>query len=336
MREQESTLTALLPWQHAQFKRLQTLVSNARLPHGWLLAGVAGVGKLAFIRHFARYLFCLQPSADGPCGRCQDCHLFQQGTHPDWLFLQPELKQLKIEQVREAIGFAQNTAQRNGAKVIVIQPAEAMNHNAANALLKMLEEPPPATYFFLLSEQPGLLLATLRSRCQLLEFPVPSAVDALQWLQTLKVNGAEATLYLELAQGAPLHAYALAQQGAAEGFKLLLQQVQSLLQGQATAVQVAKKCEELGALVSIDYQILSLTQLLQALQTGTAPTLVELGLLYQHCQTHNSLALIRRLHTLLQHLVAARKTALASNNANPLLMAEAIFAEWGSMLPQRR
>jgi DNA polymerase III subunit delta' len=336
MSEQEPVFTALLPWQHAQFKRLQALASNARLPHAWLLTGVAGVGKQAFIRHFARYLFCRQPNAEGPCGRCQDCHLFQQGTHPDWLFLQPELKQLKIEQVREAIGFAQNTAQRNGAKIIVIQPAEAMNHNAANALLKMLEEPPPATYFFLLSEQPGLLLATLRSRCQILEFPVPSKPEALQWLQAVNVSGAEATLYLELAQGAPMSAYALAQQGVAEGFKLLLQQVQTLLLGQATAVQVAKKCEELGALTSIDYQLLSVTMVLQALQTGTAPALAELSVLHQHCQTHNSLALIRRLHTLLQHLVAARKTALASNNANPLLMAEAIFAEWGSMTPIRR
>src|SRR5688572_26938007 len=157
--------TSLLPWQQAQFNRLHALWSNARLAHAWLLTGLPGVGKLSFALHLTRHLLCRQATAQGPCGNCQDCHLFSVGSHPDWLLLQPETRQLKIEQIRDAIGFAQNTSQRGGAKVIVLEPAEAMNLNAANALLKILEEPPAGTFLLLISGQPGLLLPTLRSRC---------------------------------------------------------------------------------------------------------------------------------------------------------------------------
>ncbi|MES2606920.1 MAG: DNA polymerase III subunit delta' [Pseudomonadota bacterium] len=323
--------TALLPWQHTQFNRLHALWSNDRLAHAWLLTGKPGIGKLEFAQHMARHLFCRKSTPQGPCGACQDCHLFQAGTHPDWLLLQPELRQLKIEMIRDAIEFAQNTAQRNGAKVIVIKPAEAMNNNSANALLKTLEEPTARTFLFLISEQPGLLLPTLRSRCQLLEFPAPPQEQAMQWLQTANVAADKAAFYLQLAHGAPLHALHLAQQQAELGFEVLLTTLQALIGGKTTPVQAAKKCEELGIRTSIDYQLLSVAGMLSAVQAGTTLPIPGLQSLMTLCNAGSGVSMIRRLHGLYQNLVQARQTAMAVNNANPQLMQEALFAEWSNL-----
>ena len=322
--------TTLLPWQQNQFNRLHALWSNDRLAHAWLLAGKPGVGKLEFAIHMARHLFCRHATAHGPCGSCQDCHLFQAGNHPDWMLLQPELRQLKIELIRDAIEFAQNTSQRGGAKVIVLKPAESMNNNAANALLKILEEPPAKTFLFLISDQPGLLLATLRSRCQLLDFPPPPAEQALQWLQAHKLSADKAAFYLQLAQGSPLHALQLAEQQAEVGFELLLSTLQALTTGKATPVQAAKKCEELGIRTSIDYQLLSVAGLLSALQAGTALPVAGLQVLADLFST-GGVGMLRRLHALYHTLMQARQTAMAVNNANPQLMLEALFAEWSHL-----
>ena len=319
---------ASLPWQQPQLDRLLASWHSGRLPHAWLFIGSAGSGKLAFMRRFGNLLLCRQPQAGQPCGTCQDCRLLLAGTHPDWLLLQPEGKQLKVDQIREAIDFAQNTAQRAGVKLIVLQPAEALNANAANALLKMLEEPPPSTYFFLLGEQPGLLLPTLRSRCQRLVFTTPAAATALEWLQTAGLSGSDAALCLTLARGAPLQAMALARQGAAAGFQRLLQTLQSLLEGRSTAVQAARHCEDLGITAAIDYQLLGLSALLLNLQAAQPLALSELQPLQQQLQPRSGLALLRRLHAVQQRLQAARRLALATNNANPLLVLEALFADW--------
>jgi DNA polymerase-3 subunit delta' len=320
--------TSLLSWQQPQFQRLQALHSNNRLAHAWLLAGQPGIGKLAFARHFARQLFCRKAASQGPCGACQDCLLFTSGNHPDWMLLQPELRTLKIDLVREAIVFAQNTSQRGGAKVIIINPAESMNQNAANALLKILEEPPAQTFLLLVSHQPGLLLPTLRSRCQRLDFPAPPQAEALAWLQQQPGANASAAFHLQLAQGAPLRALELMHAGAEQGFGLLLQNLEALVNGETTPVQAAKKCEDLGITTTINYQLLGVSGLLSVLQTGSELAVPALMPLLSRCNQVAGTGMIRRLHDYYQSLVKARETSMATNNANPQLMLEALFAEW--------
>lgn len=351
------TNTALLPWQHSQFKRLQMLASNDRLAHGWLFSGKPGIGKLGFARHFARFLLCRHSDANGPCGRCQDCNLFSARTHPDALLVLPEAleqqlfpddgkkgkdkpsRQLKIEQIRDAIEFAQATAQRGGAKVIIINPAEAMNINSANALLKILEEPPARTFLLLVSEQPGLLLATLRSRCQQLAFTAPPTDQALQWLRAQDGCPSDAAFYLQLAEGAPLHALQLAADNAGVGFRQLWQSVHGVCTGEATPVQAAKACEGLGILNAVNYQLIGLAALLASNQAGIALTIDSLQPLQALCPPAAGIGMVRRLHGLHRSLVEARKVALATNNANALLMLEALFAEWATVTavkPARR
>ncbi len=328
--------TSLLPWQQSQFNRLQMLQSNNRLAHAWLFAGKPGIGKLAFARHFARQLLCRKADSHGPCGNCQDCHFFVAGTHPDCQLLQPELRQLKIDLIREAIAFAQNTAQRGGAKVIIINPAEAMNHNAANALLKILEEPPAQTFIMLVSQQPGMLLPTLRSRCQRLDFPSPPLEAALTWLQTQPDADHSALFHLQLAQGAPLHALELMRAGAEKGFGLLMENLESLANGESTPVQAAKRCDDLGIATCLDYQLLGVSALLSVLQGGIELPMSSLKPLLSRCNQVAGTGMIRRLHDYYQSLVKARKTAMATNNANPQLMLEALFVEWSRVVAFNR
>ena len=208
-------------WHEAAFGQLAQRAQQ--LPHAILLKGPAGIGKRDFAAALARGLLCEKPAAAlAACGACEACHWFDTGNHPDFRLLQPEIaeaiedeepgdkkkkRDISIAQVRSLAEFINISAHRNGAKVVVIQPAEAMNVNAANALLKSLEEPPPGTYFLLVSDRPHMLPATIRSRTQQLALPPPTATEAAAWLAKSGISQPE--LALAQAGGAPLLAVEL-------------------------------------------------------------------------------------------------------------------------------
>lgn len=192
----------VLNWQESIWQRL---ISDPRwLPHALLLKGRKGIGKLDFARLLAQSLLCESPLSGSACGACQACGWFAQSVHPDFRLIEPESlaetmaeteaeskerevgkkpkNQIIIDQVRALSDFVNITAHRNGFKVILIHPAEAMNISAANALLKTLEEPPPRTLFILVSHRPRQLLPTIVSRCQIIPMPVPDAAQAERWL----------------------------------------------------------------------------------------------------------------------------------------------------------
>ena len=125
------------PWQVALW---QQLVGRTQHAHAYLLHGAAGIGKRALAERLMAYLLCRQPTDVGACGQCKACYLLAAGTHPDNFILQPEEpeKPIKVDQVRELVSFVVQTAQLGGRKVVLVEPAEAMNLNAANALLKSL------------------------------------------------------------------------------------------------------------------------------------------------------------------------------------------------------
>lgn len=155
-------------WQHL-IKRYQ----HNNLPHALLLAGGQSTASQNFALAFSKLLFCSEGMRSQiACGNCRGCALLQSGTHPDFYHLQPEAtgKAIKIDQVRELITQLNQTAQQGRYKVAIIDPAEAMQTAAINALLKTLEEPNSATLIMLLSQQPAFLPATIRSRCQAITF----------------------------------------------------------------------------------------------------------------------------------------------------------------------
>ena len=202
------------PWLDAPWQRL--LSTRARPAQALLLAGPRGVGKGALALAWAQALLCEAPRADGAaCGSCPACHWFATGGHPDFRLITLQEKSSKegeikmataidVEQARDAVDFVQLSTYRAGFRVVLVNPANSLNLASANALLKVLEEPPLNTVFVLVSDQPRRLLPTIRSRCTRLDIGLPAAEIATQWLAGQQVD--DATTLLALAGGAPLDA----------------------------------------------------------------------------------------------------------------------------------
>ncbi len=242
------TVADLHPWNRAQADRLTTDLD--RLPHALLLAGAEGLGKNAFAWHLARRLLCTQPTPDAqPCGNCHSCRLYQAGTHPDVTRIAPEEqgKAILIDQIRALADFLQLKPHSAPSKVAVIAPAEAMNLNAANALLKMLEEPPAGSYLILVGAKLHRLPATIRSRCTRLDFPRPERHTALAWLQSQGGNPTDAELLLDLADGAPLRALELKRTDYLAQRRQLMDDIASLAGPQPDPIACAARWKTLGA-----------------------------------------------------------------------------------------
>ena len=210
------------PWQNDPWHRWTGL--RTRLAHGLLLRGPQGVGKFNFAMNMAQSLLCQAPLDTGlPCQDCPSCHWFHQGTHPDFYRLQPAAlttieeekeaskkpaRQITVDQIRELSDFSSLSAHQGGHRIILIHPAETMNANAANALLKTLEEPTRNLLIILVSHKPQQLLPTILSRCIALAMPVPPTPSSIAWLQQQGVTHPHE--FLAMAGFAPLKALTMA------------------------------------------------------------------------------------------------------------------------------
>lgn len=321
---------SILPWHEQPYAHLAAQWRGERLGHAWLITGMQGSGKLEFARRFAALLFCRQPQDNEACGSCKECGYFKAGSHPDWRLLQPEKSLIKVEQVRESMDFALSSSQRGGYKVLCLYPAEAMNLSAANALLKLLEEPPPMTLLLLLSHQAGQLLPTLRSRCQKLAIPLPEKSQAIDWLQARGCSEAEELLMR--ASGAPLQALVLSEAGRLAEHALVQAALADLLRGRTSALAAAARCSKLSLADILEHQLQDVGMLLRACQASLMPA----GAGVQALQVllpdaGDSRRSQRALHLLYARLQDCRHTALASNNANPQLILEQVFGEWSKL-----
>lgn len=240
----------MLPWHGTQWHNLNTAVAAGRLPHGLLLTGPDGIGLGEFALEFARALLCEQRAVDGaPCGQCRACVLTAAGNHPDILQVQPEEpgKQIRVDEIRALLEFMHLSSQSGRNKVAIIDPAEAMNRNAANGLLKTLEEPPSGAVLILCCHQPGRLPVTIRSRCQQLEFHGDTAAQTRDWLALrLGVDGEAAGALLLRAGGAPFRAVRLAETGALAKQSELLDDLCRLRREAGNPIPVAQKWVGLG------------------------------------------------------------------------------------------
>jgi DNA polymerase-3 subunit delta' len=195
----------------APLRRCLDALASGRLAHALLVGGPAHIGKRAFADALAQTLLCRERADGAACGRCRDCALHAAGTHPDWKYLGFEenektktlRKEIVIEQVRDLGAWFALTPQRGGAQVALIEPADAMNQNASNALLKTLEEPMRHRYLLLLCESPMRLSATIRSRCQRIGLQPPPAQAGIDWLRARGHDDAVARTALDAARGHP-------------------------------------------------------------------------------------------------------------------------------------
>jgi DNA polymerase-3 subunit delta' len=184
----ETLSQRLCPWLVPALQQFETARRGGNLGHAWLISGIAGVGKINLALVLARRLLGSQdePAELDPAAALAAiaARHSPMDRHPDlhWLHPEEDKETISVDQVREVTEAFTLTAHRGGAKIAIVEPAEAMTTAAANALLKTLEEPTPGSYLLLLSHQPGRLPATVRSRCQHLPLWAPDGASVAQWL----------------------------------------------------------------------------------------------------------------------------------------------------------
>lgn len=200
----------LYPWQEDIWQHMQGL--RTRLPNALLLKGAEGIGKLDLALNFAQSILCDAPDTAGiACQNCPSCHWFSQESNPDFRLIQPDAlsiseetpekesgkkasREISVDQIRALSNFVNLSAHSGGYRVVLIHPAEAMNNNAANALLKSLEEPTDKLLFILVTNKPQQLLPTILSRSLSLAVPMPSREHSVAWLKQQGVQDTTAVL----------------------------------------------------------------------------------------------------------------------------------------------
>ncbi len=233
------------PWHAEAWQRLVTARLAGRLPHALLLTGPAGLGKAAFARRLSNALMCPQPDEAGDaCGTCRACHLSSAGSHPDQSWVGPEEpgKLIKIDAIRQLIAGGALAAQDAGYRVFVLDPAEAMNRPAANALLKTLEEPASCSLLVLVSSHPDRLPATVRSRCHGVRFAIPEEQLVRDWLSR-HTAPADIDELLAVSGGAPLTALRARDEAWLEEGRCLHAELAALAARRSDPVEIVEKWE---------------------------------------------------------------------------------------------
>ncbi|CAM4079367.1 DNA polymerase III subunit delta' [Pseudomonas reidholzensis] len=316
------------PWQQALWQQLAGRTQHA---HAYLLHGPQGIGKRAMAERLMARLLCQQPQGLDACGQCKSCLLLKAGSHPDNYVLEPEEadKPIKIDQVRDLVSFIVQTAQLGGRKVILIEPVEAMNINASNALLKSLEEPSGNTVLLLVSHQPSRLLPTIKSRCQQVTCPQPSLAQSQAWLASAlpEADPAERDELLTLAAGSPLRALSLQAQGVRDQRALVSEGVKKLLKQQQSPTQLAESWNSVPLLLLFDW-FFDWSQLIlryQLTQDEDGLGLTDMRKVVQYLAQKSRQGKVLEVQG---WILEQRQKVLGKANLNRVLLLEALLAHW--------
>tara|TARA_R100001377_G_scaffold21413_1_gene11313 strand:- start:2046 stop:3080 length:1035 start_codon:yes stop_codon:yes gene_type:complete len=232
----KALITNPLPWHVEAWEAFHQQLHKGQLSHSFLISAEAQSGKRLFATMLAQWLLCESPTHNQACGQCSACLLNDAQSNPDFIIVQPEEKSkiIKIDQIRELKQFIETSSHSFGKRIILLDSAENLNINAANALLKGLEEPPADVIFLLLSDRPKSVLATISSRCRALKLPKPTAQQSLQWLaiQAPETASEEREFALDYAQGRPLQALMTLVDGSAQRRETLGNDLLNVMKGQ--------------------------------------------------------------------------------------------------------
>lgn len=322
---------AVLPWQEANWQRLLAARQSGRLPHALLLTGGVGLGKSWFAHRLAASLLCSEVQENGkPCGSCQNCRLLQASTHPDFTLLQPEEpgKAIKIDTIREFTQKGALTSRSGGFKVIIIEPADALNTAAANSLLKTLEEPVDRTVIILVTAQSGRLPATIRSRCQRYHFTPPDESAALAWLNRQVQGTADLRLLLSLASGGPLLAVKYARDGTLEERARMIEELTAVLKDVQDPLTVALRWSNLeqdSVLKWFSGWVIDLIRVKIAVESANIINVDQRDRLQALARKVNS----RRLYALMDRLFEANRTL--GSQLNTQMQLESLLLDWAGI-----
>ena len=185
-------------------KRLlgKTLTSD-RLPHGFLFKGPDGVGKCLYGRGLAAAINCKDDTCVGACGRCSSCRKFYSGNHPDFSIIRPDKGAIKIDQIRQLVKSISYPPYESSMRIVVLEDVHTMRREAANSLLKTLEEPPVGNLLILTADSSREVLATLTSRCQVIPFMPLDTEQTCTILKEREIEEKEARLLARLSEGSP-------------------------------------------------------------------------------------------------------------------------------------
>ncbi len=324
-----------LPWQQDLWLDLTAQVLQQRLSHAVLLTGPDGAGKRWFARALSAFLLCEQRSGHA-CGQCRSCVQLAVGAHPNAMHLgndgllgmaltangqheqglihwEPEEKSqrrdISIKAARALIERLSLSSHYGGSRVAIVDPADALNTNSVNALLKTIEEPPPATHLLLVASRPQALAATLRSRCQRVRMPLPSASVAAEWLSVQGQPG-DSGEALAAAHGAPLHALQLMQGDQLALRRTWIELWTSVGRRKTDPVTAAARIDRDDLAAHLQWAWGWLYELLRSrvLRTGTEPAALE------------------ALEAMLGEVIEALR--LVGGNVQPQLLLESLFVNW--------
>ncbi len=230
------------PWQKQQWSHVQKQIFGHKLPHALLIYGQSGLGKLSFANELARSLLCTQLDAETrACGKCQPCRLCACDCHPDLYRVNrdDDRQQIRVDQIRDFCEFMALSRQFDRYKIGLIAEAEKLNNNAANSLLKTLEEPPPYSLIILVSTGLMQIPPTIRSRCQQVVFHAPPRENGVSWLAE-QLPDCDSRLLISLAHGNPLTARGLARSDQIQNRQWAFNVLAQLLAGEVSAVTAAE------------------------------------------------------------------------------------------------
>ncbi|MBT3530087.1 MAG: DNA polymerase III subunit delta' [Gammaproteobacteria bacterium] len=334
------------PWQEPLWQDLSAAFTKQRLAHSLLITGVSGLGKTDFLTAFSRLMICASPSGTRACGSCVNCLQGGRDFHPDILDISIEegSKEIKVDQIRALSEFAHKTSHSGSCKVVLIQDAHRLNISAANALLKTLEEPSPNTFIFLVSDLPGRLLPTIRSRCQTIKFPTANREQAEAWLEGRLSESDKEDLVelLEASFNRPLYALSLAEEGELKSLSEFLRILYKLKAGSATLHSVTGLATKIGCGKTLHYLSLFSTALIKKLigseteaeseETSDSRNSAITELCSRVNCTQSTLKLaLRELLVFDQELNKARRQLTSTTNPNPQLLLESILWQWDKL-----
>ncbi len=321
-------MTTLLPWHRPLWQNLLERLRAGNLPHALLLCGPAGLGKVQFAAFMVQTLLCETGTAQGePCGHCRSCLVFAAHNHPDLRLVSPleEGKVIGVDQVREISLYLSQTSQYGGHKAVIIAPADQMNINAANSLLKTLEEPSADSLLLLVTAQPGRLPATVLSRCQRLVFATPNVEQGAQWLRGRIGPELDGALLLSLAEGAPLRALELAESNALSQRLQIALELERLAQDGGNPSSVAEQFLKIGIRQTLYWMYQWVADMIRHAAYGDDHYMANQDMRDQLTRLAPR-AEPQALHVLLQQVSVALRHC--GGQANPQLLMENILMDW--------